>query len=379
MNINAKIDWKSGLELTSGTFITLDNSIDKRLLSISRIVNGNLFGIVPSTAFNNSAIFVKKQIEFTRLQCTALLPSGRVVEIDDSVAINIPMLYGDEYYVAVSLGDDSLKYELESIPLTKPTTEYGLYTREQLEGADLMPLLKLLVKDGIFSIDSSYIPPLLQIDSAERYGDFIELLSDALAKIAEHPNLESGEGQRAMMRYSFQLKGYRSSSRVADFVAFIQEIAQALEYYVVKPNSSNYEKIPECNLYDVANWLDLITEYLSAVTSILDKVVLEDKSIDLEKLKQELSSELYEKIYTNLYATLTAELIARMHNEIKVEIKDKLEEYINGEFKRKIYQELKVELSQELTSALFDDLYTKLYNALYVQEEEVEDGFMPLI
>ena len=44
MNVNARIDWHTGMEITAQTFIEFDENIARRQQVALRIANGNLFG-----------------------------------------------------------------------------------------------------------------------------------------------------------------------------------------------------------------------------------------------------------------------------------------------------------------------------------------------
>ena len=61
MNVNAKIDWHAGMELTAQTFIELDKNLDRQQQITRRIVNGGDFGIIPAAPFHCQGGFVKKK------------------------------------------------------------------------------------------------------------------------------------------------------------------------------------------------------------------------------------------------------------------------------------------------------------------------------
>lgn len=104
MNVNARIDWQTGMEITAQTFTKFDENIVYRQQVASRIMNGNRFGLIPFSKFDCQAGFVKNTLEIERLSCMALLPSGKVLHIDEKVVVPIPMLYGEEYFLACGFG-----------------------------------------------------------------------------------------------------------------------------------------------------------------------------------------------------------------------------------------------------------------------------------
>ena len=120
MNVNARIDWQTGMEITAQTFTKFDENIVYRQQVASRIMNGNRFGLIPFSKFDCQAGFVKNTLEIERLSCMALLPSGKVLHIDEKVVVPIPMLYGEEYFLACGFGEKSVGFDIETVPFVQP-------------------------------------------------------------------------------------------------------------------------------------------------------------------------------------------------------------------------------------------------------------------
>ncbi len=380
MNINSKIDWKDGLEINSKTLITFDKNIDSRQQILAKISTGNLFGIVPVDDFEINAAFVRKKLEINRFVCTALLPSGSIIQADESVEVPIPMLYGDKYYLTVSFDREQIAYTNDNVPLLRPKYKYLILTLEEIkQKVDLLPILKFKVDDGIFSIDENYIPPYLFASSSPRYGEFIQKYIDGLTILAEHQNLESLEAKQVLLRYVFVLQNIRADKRVRDLLDLLQEIEQAVYYYIVKPNTNS----PINNLigseYDILERLQFVGDYILAASSILDKVVLEDKTIDMERLKREVKEELYEQLRDELYRKLVDEIKPMIEKDIYDNLYTVLTDYLNNDFRESLKQSLGDELYDRLSENLFVSLYDKLYEALYVPVEDEKKDFMPII
>ncbi len=299
MNVNSRIDWHPGMELTAQTFIEFDRNIALKQEYANRIINGNNFGLIPSTPFNNKGVFVKNVLEMDNLCCMAVMPSGGILHIDEKVQVTIPILYGDEYFLGCGITSSVHSFDKETVPFVRPVYSYGIYTLAQIKEKGLFPIMKFKVKEGVFSIDQSYIPPCLLLSSDARFADYVSNISQRVAQLAEHSNLESGEGKRSLLRYAFLLKKYNLNNSVLSLLQMLGEVAQSVEYYIVAPNTENPADIQECSNYDVAIWLDWLEDYLKGASTILDKVVLEDKTIDYQALKEEIISELYQKLYND--------------------------------------------------------------------------------
>lgn len=381
-NINSRIDWQNGMEVSPQTFIEFDENITKRQQIASRVANGNLFGIIPFTEFLNQGVFVKNTLEIAQLSCMALLRSGQVLHIDQPFVVQIPMLYGEEYYLAGGFGEAKVGFDKETVPFVRPEYSCGIYTAQELDANyNLFPLMKFRVNSGVFSIDKDYIPPYLMLSSSVRFQEFTEQYIEKIKALAEHSNLESGDAQRALIRYVFVLKNYSQTNRVVDFIQLMQEIVQSVDYYVITPNTESPTPIEQCSLYDVGVWLKWVVDYINGAASVLDKVVLIDHSLDFEKLKAEVKAELYTKLYPELKEQLYTELKEQLYTEITEKVMAVLSDYINGKFKETLHEQLNQELATNLYGSLYPELYENLYNALYVpiEVEEEQEEFIPLI
>lgn len=379
MNINSRIDWKAGMAISAQTFLELDENLRHRQQAATRAVNGNEFGLIPFTEFDRQGGFVRNKLEIDHLACMALLPSGKILHIDEKVVVTVPLVYGNEYYLACGFGEKKVEFDVKEVPFVRPEYTYGIYSLSELEGTDLFPVMKFKVSDGIFSINESYIPPCLYLSSDNRFQPYLEQLTKQVSLLAEHPNLESGEGKRAFQRYAYLLKSYDTQGRTRPFIQLTYEIAQAIDYYIVTPNAEMPVTIPAYSGYDIANWLDWLDSYLHNAAGTLDKVVLEDHSIDFDELKAQIKAELYEQLRPELYEQLYTELKAKLYAEISEDLTIRLTDYITQQLKTELHDLLSGELSEELYESLYKNLYESLYNALYVPVEKEEDEFTPLI
>ena len=301
MDINAKINWTPGMEITAQTFIGLDENLDfRQQLAIRAALSGQRMGLLPGAEFSCNGKFVKNKFEVERLRCLAVLPSGRLIHPDEEVAVPIPMLYGTEYYLTIGIGEGRIEYERENVPYYRPQYEYAIHTREEVSQADLFPLLRFSVNEGVFSVDCEYIPPCLQLSADERFAQYLEKYAELISGLATHANMEEGDGKRAMLRYVFQLKGYHLQNSVYDFVSLLEEMAQAVDYYIMKPHTEQPVEVAVPEQCDIQRWLAWFENYLKAAASVLDTVVLDNQKIDFEQLMAQAKKELYEQLNPEL-------------------------------------------------------------------------------
>ena len=368
-----------GMELTTQTFTSLSEELDfRQQMALRAALGSNRMGLLPGAPFLNAGVFAKNKFEMDRLRCLAVLPSGRLLDVDESVSISIPMLYGDTYYLAVSLGKSLVQFEKEGVPYVRPQYEYSIVTLEEVAASDCLPVIRFHADNGVFSIDPDFIPPCLLLSENSGFQSYTNIYIDRLQALINHANLEEGEGKRALLRYMFRLKGYGMHNSLQDYLLLVQEIVQAVDYYIATPHLNEPPAIPQPNLCDVQRWLSWADNYLGGAISILDTVILEDNTIDYEMLLAQAKKELYEQLNPELYGKLLSQIKEELNEELGQRLTLSLTAYMDETLKPTLKEVLGKELYDELYDKLYRDLYDQLYNALYVPPTE-EEEFMPMI
>lgn len=378
-DINARINWRPGLELTAQTFLDLDANLDfRQQMAIRAALGEHCLGLLPGMPFSNQGAFYTNTYEIARLQMAALLPSGRIVQVDEPVSITIPLLYGSVYYLTIAIGEKVTEFEKEGVPYVRPQYVYALQTPEEVAAADVFPITKFTVASGKFSVDKTFIPPCLLLSANDAFESYRQSFAEHMRVLSEHSNLREGDGKRTMMRYFFVLKAYDMQGRVADFVRLTHEIAQAVDYFIVTPNTNEPVEIPQPQQADIAAWLTWFDTYLTGAATILDGVVLEDDSIDYEALLAQAKQELYERLNPELYEKLLLQIKDELREEIGQALMTTITAYMNDTLKPELQKLLHEELHDDLYNKLYKQLYEDLYNALYVPAPE-EAEFIPMI
>jgi len=371
------------MEMTVSTLTGLNQHIDfQQQVAIQAALGNTRIGLLPGAPFNNAGTFVRNTFEISHFQCMALLPSGRIIHADEPVVVSIPMLYGNVYYLTIAFGEGLTEFEKDGVPYVRPQYVYAIETLEDIEGQDRMPIARFQVREGIFSFDPDYIPPTLQLVCDSRFEQFIQQLTEQLDGLTRHDHMVSDLGKRALLHYLFLLKSYNRKNTTADFVTLTQELAQAVDYYIMEPNLQDNKPTthPQPSQYDVEQWLRWVVDYLKSALSVLDKAEIDDNTIDFEALKQQIKSELYAQMTPELHDQLKEELRAELTQELVEKLRDTLTDYIENTLRPTLHDQLKEELSSELYQQLYDALYQALYDALHVPVvKEEEDIFMPLI
>ena len=371
MDLNSKINWLPGMEITAQTFIGLEEKLDfQQQIAIRAALGSTRMGMLPGVTLNCEGIFVKNTYEIERLQCMALLPSGRIIDADEQAVVPIPMLFGESYYLTVGIGDTKTEFEKEGVAYVRPHYEYAIKPLEEIEQSDVMPLVHFIVKEGVFSIDTDYIPPCLMMPSDPHFAGYLERYIQQMTTISEHSNLEEGDGKRAMTRYLFVLKGFSHKNSVHDFIKQLQEIAHAIDYYIIRPNSDQIIDVIEPSQVDIRMWLEWFYNYLQGAVTLLDKVVLVDNSIDYDALLRQAKAELYAQLHEELIVKLLQETKEELMKLVKEELENSLDaqtrtltDYVNNTMKPQLHDQLQAEAKTEM-ARMKDDLSERLYDHL---------------
>ena len=379
VNINARINWKPGMELTAQTFLDMDANLDfRQQVAIRAALGDRCMGLLPETTFDCSGSFYVNKFEIERFRCTALLPSGKIIQVDEPVSISVPMLYGSVYYLTVGFGTGQSTFEKEGVPYIRPQYSYAIHTIEEVMSNDVLPITRFVVNNGTFAVDNDFVPPCLMLSSHKVFNELKQHYADQLLKLAEHKNLKEGDGKRAMQRYLFMMKAFNMEGRVADFVTLTQEIAQAVDYFIMRPNTEQQVEIPQPVQGDIMMWLRWLEEYLTGTAAMLDGVVLEDDTIDYEALLAQAKKELYEQLNPELYAKLLEKIKEELRDELTMSLRNELTSYMEDTVKPELGRILSDELNEKLYEKLYTELFEHLFNALYVPEPE-EKEFIPMI
>ena len=370
------------MEMTAQTLAGMNQHIDfQQQVAIQAALGNTRIGLLPNAPFNNKGNFVRNTFEIEHFRCMAMLPSGKIIDVDEMAVVTIPMLYGSQYYLTVGFGETQLEFEKDGVSYVRPQYTYQINTLEELEGKDVLPIVRFTVNDGVFSVDADFIPPTLQLVCDERYQVHIQQLVNRLETLATHEHLVDEFGKRALLHFLFLLKSYNLRNLTSDFIQFTQEIAQAVCYYILTPHTHAEQAvdIPIPSQYDVELWLRWLDNYLGSAVSVLDQLVLEDHSIDFDELKKQIKSELYEKMTPELYDQLFSKIKEELRTELEQSLAETLTNYIEQSLKPTLHDQLAEELNAELYQKLYDALYDALYNALFVPTTKEEDNFTPLI
>ena len=78
MDLNSRINWLPGMEITAQTFIGLEEKLDfQQQIAIRAALGSTQMGLLPGTELSCKGVFVKNTFEVENLRCMALLPHQR--------------------------------------------------------------------------------------------------------------------------------------------------------------------------------------------------------------------------------------------------------------------------------------------------------------
>lgn len=329
----------------------------------------------------------------TGLQCTAVLPSGRIISVDADLTLPITIESDEDadYYVALGFGREMHEYERDGVPYVSPQVELFLLTREEMEQGDVLPLKHFYVKEGALNVDDAYIPPTLVLATDQHYDAHITALAEKITAIATHQNMDKGDCKRALMHYAFMLRSYDKQHNTSELLELLQEIAQAIDFYLVEELGATIEELPEQvkqlredgrrtpKVTDVVLFLCWMEEYLDSQLLIMEQVVIVKPEIDVEAIKRDVRMTLYQDLYEALQQKLMDELRQQLTAELPAPITEQVKTFLE----ENLHPLLRSELHTDLRDPLYNDLYEALMAALNEMLSNFEfkqvDNFVPMI
>lgn len=378
MDVNSKLQLKPGFQLTAESVNKLAEVLGDFQQSAIGTVAGGRLGLLPGHENKVRGAFVRDTFEVTVKDLMALLPSGKILNVDESAVIKVPLLYGDVYYLTVGMVDETVVFESEGIPFVRNAYGYSISTFEEMVRNVSFPLMRFVVKDGAFSVDEAFMMPCLVLDTEPRLIDFRNRLAETLTALAKHQNMAKGTAQQMLFNYVFRLNTLTINRLLQYFYSLTLEIAAVIDTFIMKPNAETPEETMEFSPYDPEKWLSWLLGYIERAAKVLDGVVVEEEKIDLESIKQELRAEIYEHIQPDL-EKMVNERVDNLSEALQTRIEDVLKDYVSGKIRGELHDALKLELDADLRATLYSDLYQALYSVLFVPKEEEDNTFIPLI
>ena len=402
MDYNARINWTDGMALSASVLRQFEaDMLQRDELSLRAAVGGGLVGLLPGSVFAFSGAFVRKNYEITGLECTALLPSGRmlsasgdfVVDIAASGAVSEAVEAGSgELYVVLREGGQSCAYERGGVGYVSSKPEFEVFTAQQLrENPDVLPLQHFFVENRTLRADSDYIVPTLVIAGEPRLGQYLEKFALSLRRLAEHRNLDKSEGRRALLRCAFELRCLDVRRLTPVMMELCRNAVLTASYFVVEVMGAGLEALPEGVaslqarvdevpwLYDVNAYLAWMGRYLEALPEVLDRVVLRKDEIDIEAVKREIESELSARLTESLEPLIRERLTDELVPKLTDDIRRSMLEHIEGELRPQLRRQLGVDLRDPMYRDLYDALMDALSGMCVRSDEKVEDTYMPMI
>jgi len=392
MDFDARIEWKPGMALTAKVLRKRDDNIEERRRAFLRTLMGSgQIGLLPGYEYQGWGAFSGKVYELTGLKVTAVLPSGRVINVDEDLKIEVPSLTDGEYFLCLCITDRIHEFERDDIPYSRPEYELSILKQEKIDGNDIFPLKRFVVEDGVLQVDEKYIPPVIIIRQNEEIPALMSSLAETLSQICSHPNMEEGDCKHSLLRYFFRLKSFNTERPLALLLDVLNELSEAVDYFLVDGLGKHLDEIPQevsvlrtdvrrkPHLSHILVYLGWLESYLKAQLLLMDRIVLSDDTVDYEKLKKEISEDLFARLHDDLSVKVYEELRPALTSEITESVCDTVRKYMDDNLSPELKEFLRTSLHDSLYSELYDSLYAELSKLQYRPMEVEEDSFNPII
>jgi len=374
MEINARINWKPGMELTSALLNKLYGFSEN-----SRVALCNSFfsraGIIPDTELDIYASFVNRQLELDVRSLHAALPEGELLDFDGKASVPVKDLSDGSWYACAGLGDE-VEFESEGIPCVRDSVTFSIMSLEEAGSSKVIPLVKLLVGDGSVEIDRDYIAPVFKLSSDSRLKQWKDRIASALSELLKHPKLVN-EDLRSLLTLTYsRFVRVTRNGYTEVLLSLCNDVVSLLDAYLLHAPEEDYEW-PENFFLDISLVLKFTEDAISKGVTALDELEIVDDSIDFDALKAQIVSEVTDRVRSDLMSEIDSRLTS-LETSLSERLLYNIRELVPEEVD-KLRDGLRDEISQNLRESLYPALYDALYNALFVPKEEKKDMFTPII
>lgn len=262
MNTDIRIDWQSGMEITPQTFIDMENNISENRLLIRKIIAATNFGVIPRTKFLVNHEIVNGTLILKQVDCDLLMPSGQVAVIETivNVSLNIPPKDVNELYLTIEVGDNVVPFVKDGIQHLANEYKFDIKTLSEIRNA--VPLLKLLLVNGMWTIYEPYIMPVMTARSSVALLEKLDELKQETQKIINHDHAELLEDRVLVMILLDQLNSFSVDESSRELVLLCKRIATALSYSVFKHKA----ELPAPNIMDIEPYLNAFKVFMNDIS-----------------------------------------------------------------------------------------------------------------
>ena len=178
-----RIDWKRGMEITPRTFMEADNyHIHENQINRQCIIP-NSYGLVPQNSFDLKYNIQGNQLILEKMSCVILDISGKTLQLDGGVEVELPRSSQGIFYLVVSLGKEEY-FEENGVPYMAQSLQFRVVNLLEVDDSASFPIMKLQANQGDWEV-SDFIPPCCAVQSHPFLTQLAKQCKQTLTKILQ--------------------------------------------------------------------------------------------------------------------------------------------------------------------------------------------------
>jgi len=283
MKANKKIDWQTGMEITSQTFIEAENfqqfhdDLNRKLVSLRS------YGLIPKVKFTLDSTIIDFTLTIEEICCEAITKNGTLLNLHEGGIINLPSMYTGEYFVVAKIKEQK-HIEINEIPYLETVYEYDLKQWADLSDGNLFPLLKIK-KENEYWEKVVYIPPCIAISSCRELINNSEEIRTLFNEINDNIGRKKYNSylMYAFSILSIELNSFTKNETPSELILLLKKIIATL--LLCEPDFDNTSKTFLQNEYDHYDISKAFEQLIILFNSFKDKLFQEE--VVEEKIEEE--------------------------------------------------------------------------------------------
>jgi hypothetical protein len=223
-----KIDWQKGMDITSKTFIELEE-YHKFLHEIARnFITADSYGLFPKVKFEISTSINDSILTIDRIFCKAITKNGVIIITEEGSTINLPTtIHTGIFFITIKALREK-KIVINDVPYLIPEYEYEFKEKEDLTNHDLFPILKINRNFDQWEV-LDYVPPCYCISSnrilIQKFEDIRTLCNSMLGIIEK--KYEDNKGNLLTLSF-LELNSFTKNEKPSDLTRVLKKIVQCM-------------------------------------------------------------------------------------------------------------------------------------------------------
>lgn len=228
MQINNKIDWKRGMEVTPATFIEADNHHDSIRRLYRQLIAPMAYGLIPQSDFELKYAFKDSHLILEKVSCTILDTEGHLLQLTKGTAVPLPKTAQGVCYLAVSF-DGENHIEENGVPYVEDSCKYQIINLLNPDSLSPFPILKLYAGPESWEV-LDFIPPCYTLSAHPELTDLSHQCKQCLQKLwTLLGKKERGEAFFQLGCLLVEMTNAAHIDTVAAFVSRLKKIVFALQ------------------------------------------------------------------------------------------------------------------------------------------------------